>query len=66
MPALPVGTIDTIQIGRIDQSLVEHERLAGQPIDRGRLDPRIAIGSEIARVQSIKYQTYCIHAAIVT
>ena len=66
VPALPVGTVKTIQIGRIDQRLVEDERLAGQPIDRGRLDPRIAVSPKIARVQSIENQTDCIHAAILT
>jgi len=46
--------------------LVEHERLAGQAIDRGRLDPRVAVSPKIARVQPIKNQTDYIHAAILT
>jgi hypothetical protein len=65
VPALPVGTVNAIQVGRIDQHLIEKERLAGKAIHRGRFYPGIAVSAEVARVQPIENQTNCIHAAIV-
>ncbi len=65
VPPLPVRAVQSLQLRRIDQGLVEDHRLAGQPVQGRRFDPRVAVRAEVARVQPVDDQADGIHAAIV-
>jgi len=56
MASLPVGPIQRIQPGRVDQQLVKHEPLAGEAVKLGRFDPGVAIGAQVAAMQPIEDQ----------
>ena len=65
VPPLPVRAVQSLQLRRVHQGLVEDHRLAGQPVQRRRLDPRVSVGAEVARVQPVDDKADGIHAAIV-
>ena len=61
VPPLPVRSAQGIQAGRINQGVIEHHGLTGQPVQAWRLAPRVPIGPHPARVQSIDRQADSIH-----
>ena len=61
VPALPIGAIQGLQPRRVDEHLVEDHRLAGQAVDRGRVDPAIAEGPQVSRMQPIDDQADGVH-----
>ena len=49
----------------VNQRAVEQKRLAGQLVERGRIDPGVAVCAYVARVQPVDNQTDGIHAGFV-
>ena len=63
VPPLPEGTVERSQSRAINKHLVEDDRLRGQSVEGGRLDPGVAVGPQEPAVQAIDDQADGVHCA---
>jgi hypothetical protein len=56
VPALPIGSVLAIEFGRVDHRRIKQKPLGREAIERGRLNPTIAVSTEKTTVKPIDDQ----------